>query len=157
MTKNEEIVKECDHFIGNYQESLPRVALRGLRPLLTLLLSMKKPPAEIFKCSIGLDNRRCIDGAESLVHARIVVLGLNGEDEFIFGAQWRPHAVMSSAFETALEDLGLGKDTYREITFESVIELGIAPWELASYVKKAADSNQFQLEAEKATQKMAQA
>jgi hypothetical protein len=148
----ESIEKECDHFLGTYREALPRVARRGLQPLLDLLAKLTNSGVvELFRYPLSSAGLRVIDGAESITYGRIVWGPVNN-GEMALGFTVRPNVHIPEGILAAL-----GLDAYRIVTLDEIIELGVQPWELVENVKRAAARLEFSLEAGKATQKMAQA
>lgn len=154
-----ELVKACDHYLSNYQEALPRVAWRGLLPIFNMLIEMMLPPVEIFRCPLGMSGRRGVEGEDSLIFMRLVWGHRSPTTgDFCIGYQTRPYGDVPEEIEKHLEARGLGKNDYREVSMEEVVELGVGSLELIEYVKRMADATHFRVEvADKATQKMAQA
>ena len=109
---------------------------------------------EVFRYPVSPNGLRLVEGSESAGTAHIV-WGKDDKEEMSFGFSILP-TEMDIVPTAILRDLGIAFE-YRWISFEQIIELGVQPWEIVERLRRVASGVEFQAEAAKATQKMAQA
>jgi hypothetical protein len=147
---------ECDRFLSTYGEALPRVARRGMTPVLAALTELfrdafkesKLPPILVFSYRISPDTKTRNDKADPHLVGHVVYI----PDRDVLGWKVKPN-IMSFMDLIVLAVTPL--TDWRDVSLEDLLELGVTPVELVESIKRTAETINFYELASKATQKTA--
>jgi hypothetical protein len=142
----------CNAFISSYSDALPRIAMRGLQPILAAAESLSELLTNrndilIFRYPLDESGKRSED--ESSTRWAIVVWL---KEEKSFG--WTVRAYVKVAPNMVFEG---GLPGYRQVTIEDLVELKVRPVEIAEFLKSQASAVGFSEAQSQATQPTAKA
>lgn len=156
------VEKECDHFLANHTESLPRIAWRYMQPILVALAALyqdiakgggRETPIPLFQYRVDAATNRRNDAPVGEYH--IANVAYSPERSALL---WKLTPAGEDTVDMVVTlSLALLMPGWRVISLEDLLELGVQPIELVRYMRNTAGTLSFTAAVEKATQPPARA